>query len=106
MVDNQKFYKYLNLGTDASSKEIKESYQKLTRIIHPDKQVSGTSDQNKQLSEQIFIKITYAKEILLNPATKYIYDNFGEQGINRISGKKHLLNYEIKTESDKIVIIT
>ena len=100
MPNNQEFYSALNLNKEASFKEIKESYIKLSRILHPDKQQLF----HKKSSEKAFDRIRYYKDVLLNPTTRFIYDNFGEDGLELIKKKDYLLHYPVHTETDKKVL--
>lgn len=101
MQDTEEYYSYLNIDSKASPKEIKESYLKLSRILHPDKQHS----QYKPIAEKTFTKIKYYTDVLLNPTTRYIYDNFGETGIDLISNKKYIHKFPIQAEPNKLVKI-
>lgn len=63
-------YDVLNLTrADATAKDIKRAYRKLSLIYHPDK-TKGTDD------EDAFINIAKAMEVLSDPEQKELYDYY------------------------------
>ncbi|VWU50728.1 DnaJ protein, putative [Hepatocystis sp. ex Piliocolobus tephrosceles] len=70
---NENLYEVLNLNASASKVDIQQSFRKLSRIYHPDKNKKADSFEN-------FNKIREAYEILTNNKKKYIYDRFGDFG--------------------------
>ena len=99
MQDDIDYYTSLNLQNSASPKEIKDRFLKLSRVLHPDKQHS----EYKPLAEKVFTRIKTYTEILLNPTLRYIYDNFGHEGVSLVSNKKYLHRLPIDAESNKLV---
>jgi len=71
------YYSLLNLPPGATQGEIKENYQRLSLILHPDKQPEHF---RVQATEQ-FTRLEEAKEVLLDPAKRFAYDHYGEAGL-------------------------
>jgi DnaJ-class molecular chaperone len=68
------FYQTLGLSRDATSKEIKKAYRKMSLQYHPDK--------NKEAgAAEKFAEISRAYEVLSDDAKKPIYDRYGEDGL-------------------------
>jgi len=65
------YYKALDLEPDASLKEIKAAFRKLSVQHHPDKNQGKHSERYKQLSK--------AYEVLNNAESRICYDSFGPQ---------------------------
>lgn len=78
------YYKILEISPNATEKEIKKAYQKLSKLYHPDK-TTNKSDEEKQLANELMLKINEAYEILSNKDKKKLYD---EKGI--CDGEDHL----------------
>ena len=66
-------YEILGVRRDASQEEIRASYRKLARALHPDVN-ADPADQER------FKEITGAYEILSDPAKRRRYDEFGSTG--------------------------
>eukprot|EP01084_Bolivina_argentea_P085657 154833_1 len=112
-------YQTLNVAPDATVEEIQESFKKLSRTFHPDRNTNLTNPDTLYVSRQQFEAITRAKEILCNSQTRQAYDHFGIKGIEMMQrnlyedikslqiGKKyrndnavqHLLKYYLKQEA-------
>ena len=73
------YYENLGIAKSATSKEIKKTYRKLAISYHPDK-VAG-NEEEKKLSEDVFIKISEAYAVLSDEKTKRIYDKYGKKGL-------------------------
>jgi DnaJ-class molecular chaperone len=74
MVKDKKLYEILEVEPDASDLDIKKKYNKLSKIWHPDK----CYDENKKKEvEDKFKEINEAKNILLDPEKRKLYDQLG-----------------------------
>ncbi|KAL9188839.1 hypothetical protein ACHAXT_007217 [Thalassiosira profunda] len=71
-VDTEKLYETLGVDKDASKKEIRKAYMKLSRTHHPDK----GGDEHK------FKEISAAYEILSDEEKRKQYDQYGLDGVN------------------------
>ena len=69
MVKETKYYNLLGVKSDASEREIKRAYRKLSLVHHPDRP-NGNADKFKEISE--------AYEVLKDPEKREMYDRFGE----------------------------
>ncbi|MGM0370452.1 MAG: molecular chaperone DnaJ [Bacillota bacterium] len=70
------YYDILGVGQDASQKEIKRAYRKLSKKYHPD-----ISDAEN--AEEKFKEITEAYEVLSDEEQKAKYDKYGHAGLNQ-----------------------
>jgi DnaJ-class molecular chaperone len=77
--EDVEFYLYtlLGLDEDATEKQIKKAYHKLSMRYHPDKNQGETKEE----AETMFKKVAKAYEILSNPEMKMIYDMGGMEGV-------------------------
>lgn len=74
------FYKILNLPRTATLNQIKKSYRKLAKELHPDK---NTNDPHAQ---ERFQDLGAAYETLSDPDKRKIYDRSGEEGLKQQGG--------------------
>lgn len=74
--DTTKLYETLELEKDASQKEIKKAYFRLSKVHHPDK----GGDEHK------FKEISAAYEILSDPEKRKQYDEYGLEGVDDEGG--------------------
>jgi DnaJ family protein C protein 7 len=63
------WYKILGVPKDASDKDIERAYKKKAAILHPDK------TQGDKAKEELFKDCLEAKETLLDPQKRQIYDS-------------------------------
>ena len=70
--------KTLGLDEDATLKEIKEAYKKLTLRYHPDR----CKDDKKKECEEMFKKIAHANDVLMAYCAGYRY-SFKEKDIRK-----------------------
>merc|ERR1719389_1294281 len=75
-IDNEKFYKLLEVEKSASEPEIKKAYRKLAVKHHPDK--GGDPEKFKE--------ITRAYEVLSDREKRERYDQGGEDAVNGEGG--------------------
>lgn len=73
---SKNYYEILGLKKEATEKEIKSAFRKLSLKYHPDKQV-GKSDAEKKAAEDKFKEINEAYSVLSDPEKKQKYDTFG-----------------------------
>jgi len=63
------YYKILGVDKDAGDKEIERAYKKKAAVLHPDK------TNNDKEKEALFKDCLEAKEILLDPQKRHLYDS-------------------------------
>ncbi|GAB6100246.1 molecular chaperone DnaJ [Halanaerocella petrolearia] len=73
------YYDILGVDRDASQKEIKRAYRKLSKKYHPD--ISDHED-----AEEKFKEVTEAYEVLSDEEQKARYDRYGHAGVNQDAG--------------------
>ncbi len=74
------YYAVLGLQKGASAEEIKKTYRRLSKELHPDKH------KGDKTVEQKFKEVNEAYEVLGDPRKKQMYDQFGEAGVNGQAG--------------------
>ena len=96
-------YELLEIDSNSSDKEIKKAWKKLALKYHPDK------NNNNNISNEKFIKIKYAYDILSNNDLKKQYDKqlkFRIKSNNIIfdlNFKNNIINFIDLTETEKII---
>jgi DnaJ-class molecular chaperone len=80
MVKDTILYDTLEIKSDASETEIKKSYNRLSKLWHPDKHMGDTEKDKASLK---FKEITEAKEILLDKQKRDTYDQMGMDMFNQ-----------------------
>jgi molecular chaperone DnaJ len=68
------YYEILGLARDASEQDVKRSFRRLARELHPD--VSELPD-----AEERFRQVAEAYEVLSNPERRQLYDRLGHAGL-------------------------
>lgn len=86
------YYSLLEIHNDSSINEIKKAYRKLALKYHPDKNKSGTNDK--------FIKITNAYQVLIDPKSRIEYDNKINNGFSIDDNIKNMSNLTTKMACD------
>ena len=84
------YYKILGVSKTSSSSEIKKAYRKLALKFHPDR-----NPDSKEESEKKFKEIGKVYEVLKDPQKKEMYDKFGEEGLNRMTGGPQTSPFDI-----------
>src|SRR5882724_6073826 len=71
---NRDYYELLTVSREASDVEIKRSFRKLARELHPD--VSQAPD-----AEERFREVAEAYQVLSNSESRQLYDRYGHAGL-------------------------
>lgn len=102
-------YSYLNCDRLASEDEIRKSYKKISRIVHPDK----SSKLTKESSEELFRKIEQAYSVLSCPIKRHLYDCYSDEGIEVYEANRSLFepvklieDYESKFRKIEEIFLT
>lgn len=70
----------MNLPRTATLNQIKKSYRKLAKELHPDKNTNDPQAQER------FQDLGAAYEVLSDPDKRKIYDKSGEEGLKQSGG--------------------
>ncbi|EGG21667.1 heat shock protein DnaJ family protein [Cavenderia fasciculata] len=73
------YYEVLGVSRDSSPSEIKRAYRKLSLQYHPDKNPTPEGQEK-------FLEMTKVYETLSDSEKRRIYDQHGEEGLNRQNG--------------------
>ncbi|KAI1316026.1 hypothetical protein EDD11_010489 [Mortierella claussenii] len=87
------YYAVLNVSKKASDQEIKEAYQRMTRVFHPDKHSTALL---KEAADSKFQLLCRAFEVLSNPQSRAAYDEYGIEGLS----SKWEVGYRVKTPQE------
>ncbi|KAH6874756.1 DnaJ domain-containing protein [Thelonectria olida] len=71
------YYNILGVGKQASDKELKSAYRRLSKKYHPDKNPGDDTAHDK------FVEVAEAYEALSNAETRRIYDRHGHEGLKQ-----------------------
>ncbi|XP_035211787.1 dnaJ homolog subfamily C member 11-like isoform X2 [Stegodyphus dumicola] len=72
------YYAILNLGKNATTEDITNSYRCLSKLYHPDKHLDPIKKKNAEI---LFNKTKTAYEVLSDPHQRAIYDTLGLKGL-------------------------
>lgn len=72
------YYSILDIRRDATDSQIKAAYRKLALKWHPLK-----NPENKEEASEKFKQIAEAFDVLINPQTRAIFDQYGESGLKK-----------------------
>lgn len=72
---NRDFYSILNVTNDADKSVIRNSYMKLSRLYHPDR-------NNTEKAQQLYMDVSDAYNTLYDDNKRRIYDLYGEAGVH------------------------
>lgn len=75
------FYDLLNIRRDATDKQIKKAFRKLSLKYHPDR------NPGDHMAHERYLQINQAYETLMDPEKRQIYDVYGQEGL---SNEQHL----------------
>ncbi|VEL25387.1 unnamed protein product [Protopolystoma xenopodis] len=87
------FYSVLGVPRDAGLAEIRTSYKRLSRLLHPDRHcaIGAAFDSSmpdlelrhlRKSAQEAFGRISAAYAVLIDPNKRAIYDRFGFRGLN------------------------
>ncbi len=91
MATDKDYYELLGVGRDASEAEIKRSFRRLARELHPD--VSDEPD-----TQERFREVAEAYEVLSDPERRRTYDRYGHAGLR--GGGFHPTDFDLGNLSD------
>jgi len=84
------YYEVLGIDKSATPTDIKKAYRKLALKYHPDR-----NPDSKEESEIKFKEIGKVYEILKDPQKKDLYDKFGEEGLQGLTGGPAVSPFDI-----------
>ncbi|KAL7542584.1 hypothetical protein ACHAXR_012102 [Thalassiosira sp. AJA248-18] len=69
-----------------SDDKVRDSYKRLSRLLHPDKRPPGKEREDAQ---EIFIELQHAYETLVDPALRQAYDHYGHYAVAHVRNNKY-----------------
>ena len=95
------YYEVLGVKKTASSEEIKKSYRKLAKELHPDK------NPDNKVAEDRFKEVSDAYEHLSNPEKKAHYDQFGHERQQQRQETRHYRHSpQVRTGESMVLVLT
>eukprot|EP00887_Chlorella_sp_A99_P002994 scaffold9.g2994.t1 len=76
-VVDTRYYDVLGIGADADDRTIQKAYRRVALRYHPDR------NPDKPDAEEKFREVAAAYEVLSDPGKRRLYDQLGEEGMNR-----------------------
>jgi len=83
-LSKEDYYKILGVKRNASEREIKKAFKKLSLKYHPDK-----NKDKSEWAKNMFIKVANAYEVLSDPEKRKIYDKYGEEGVKEQTAREN-----------------
>ncbi|KAM0333302.1 hypothetical protein ACHAQA_001963 [Verticillium albo-atrum] len=71
------YYNLLGIDKQASDREIKSAYRRLSKKYHPDKNPNDDSAKDK------FVEVSEAYEVLIDADQRRVYDKYGHEGLKQ-----------------------
>ncbi|KAI8867490.1 Hsp40-like protein, subfamily B, member 5, partial [Ramicandelaber brevisporus] len=78
-------YLVLGVAKDIDTDGVNRAYRRLALRLHPDRQ-HGADAATLAANEEKFKRITDARDILVDPRKRQIFDQFGAAGLDMMSG--------------------
>lgn len=73
----QDYYKLLDVDRDASDRDLKKAYRRLSKKYHPDK------NPDDEAAAQKFVEISEAYEVLSDENLRRVYNQYGAEGVKQ-----------------------
>ncbi|KNH01804.1 Heat shock protein 40 [Perkinsela sp. CCAP 1560/4] len=86
MSSPQSLYHVLGVRTDCTTDEVNRAYRRLAMAVHPDK--AGEEHRDA------FLRLVYARDVLVNPRQRKHYDKYGESNLPRSSDEARWMERE------------
>ncbi|KAJ3592386.1 hypothetical protein NHX12_007513 [Muraenolepis orangiensis] len=100
----QDYYNLLDVGREATTREIRQAFKKLALTMHPDKK------PNDKSAHDAFLKINRAYEVLKDEDLRKKYDKYGEKGLDEQQGGRYeswnYYRYDFGIYDDDLEVIT
>lgn len=95
-IDGLDYYQILNLGSDATSAQVKTSYYQLARALHPDKFFTISDEQTRLAVHKIYKRVTESYSVLKDETKRKRYTEL-------IAGPERAahLRYDEKLEAEE-----
>lgn len=94
---SKSLYEILGVSPDATDDEINKAYKKMAIKYHPDKNVG-----NEEESAKMFAEINRAKDVLLDPKKRSMYDQFGDNPPEEMGEFVQVVRYKFKFTLEEI----
>eukprot|EP00759_Apiculatamorpha_spiralis_P044712 PhF_6_TR41623/c0_g1_i2/m.63087 len=73
ILEADNLYDVLGISREASESDVERAYRRLSLQVHPDKVGSE--------GHPAFLRLSKARDVMLNPQLRHIYDTEGEKGL-------------------------